>query len=225
MGKEEIALRQYQRNILFKDVKVEDYGKALEYLQAEVKKLVKNEYLVHIGEPFRYAGIVEEGVIEGSFHNETDDKIVVNHFEKGDLFGEALACAEVMNSPIQLRAITDSVVLCLNLKVIYEGNLDAEYKQKVAVNLIRSLVKHNVYQNKKMRLLGQKKLRDRFLMYLQNLPRTEKGEIVLPFTITTIAEYLGVNRSSLSREIGQMMDERILRIDGKVLRFVKEKEP
>lgn len=66
-------------------------------------------------------------------------------------------------------------------------------------------------------MLGQRKLRDRLMLYLGNLPRAGDGGILLPFTITTLAEYLGVNRSSLSREVSQMMDEGILRMEGKTV--------
>lgn len=203
---------------LFDGIDASDYDAAFRFLDAKVQEFGKNEFLLAIGEPFRYAGIVLSGTVEVSFHSESHDKINMNHFTEGMLFGEALACVELMESPLQLRAATKCCVLFLNLRVLCDASSLAEpYRQRLAANLIRCLAYKNLFQRQKVQMLGQRKLRDRLMLYLGNLPRAGDGGILLPFTITTLAEYLGVNRSSLSREVSQMMDEGILRMEGKTV--------
>lgn len=209
---------------LFEGIDEPAYASVFPFLDARIREFDKNEFLLAIGEPFRYAGIVLSGTVEVSFNSENNDKINMNHFTEGMLFGEALACVELMESPLQLRAVTKCSVLLMNLRVLCEAsNLSEPYRQRLAANLIRCLAYKNLFQRQKVQMLGQRKLRDRLMLYLEQLPKAEDGGRFLPFTITTLAEYLGVNRSSLSREVSQLVDEGILRMEGKTV-YLNEHE-
>ena len=85
-------------------------------------------------------------------------------------------------------------------------------------NLIKSLAKKNLILNQKVRILSRKSLRDRILIYLGTLPKDKNDFVKIPFTKTALAEYLGVNRSALSRELGRMQNEGLLVIDGKKIK-------
>ncbi|WP_316611059.1 helix-turn-helix domain-containing protein [uncultured Ruminococcus sp.] len=41
----------------------------------------------------------------------------------------------------------------------------------------------------------------------------------MPFTQTALAEYLGANRSALSRELGRMQNEKLLIVDGRRMKL------
>ncbi|MBQ2427106.1 MAG: winged helix-turn-helix domain-containing protein, partial [Ruminococcus sp.] len=49
-------------------------------------------------------------------------------------------------------------------------------------------------------------------------PKDKNGWVKIPFNKTVLAEYLGVNRSALSRELGRMQDEEILISDGRKMK-------
>lgn len=63
--------------------------------------------------------------------------------------------------------------------------------------------------------MGQKSLRDRIFLYLNSLIPDKDGWLQIPFSQTVLAEFLGVNRSALSRELGRMQDEDLIQINGK----------
>ena len=71
-----------------------------------------------------------------------------------------------------------------------------------------------LFFNTKVRILAQKRLRDRLKIYLQTLTPDEKGCYSLPYTRTELADFLCVDRSALSRELCRMRDERILDFSG-----------
>lgn len=107
----EDLIRPYQllirRCSLFAGIQEADFEKALEYLNADVRNYEKGDILLRLDSPFRYAGIVLEGTVEGSFINENFNKININVFRSGWTFGEAMACIRIKRSPIQLTALTD----------------------------------------------------------------------------------------------------------------------
>lgn len=71
-----------------------------------------------------------------------------------------------------------------------------------------------VFFNTKVRILAQKRLRDRLKIYLQTLTPDSKGCYHLLYSRTELADFLCVDRSALSRELCRMRDEKLLEFSG-----------
>lgn len=204
---------------LFDGIEDEQLTDAIKLLNGRIKKVVKDDYIVQLGGTMQYAGLLLKGKIESSFQNENFDQITMHTFTGGYLFGEGLVINHAKNSPVQVRAVEDSVVLFIDLEMIYAAADKSPIQNILARNLIKSLAKKNLILNQKVRILSQKSLRDRIFIYLRTLPKDKDGYVRIPFTQTALAEYLGVNRSALSRELGRMKNEGLLVIDGKRIKI------
>lgn len=210
-----------QRCSLFSDIAQELYCDSLKFMKAQLRTYFRDEYILHIGEPFRYGIVLLSGSVEGSFITENYDKVNMNHFEPGALIGESLACAEEKSSPIQLRALSETVVLLLDFTVLYRtDSVKYSYQLKLLMNLMKNLSRQNVFLSGKIRILSQKTHRDKLMMYLESLPKGADGTVRLPYSKTALAEFLGVNRSALSREIGNMVNEGLIEVEGRVIRVL-----
>ena len=172
----------------------------------------------------RNAGLLLKGKIESSFQNENYDQITMHTFGGGYLFGEAIVINSAKNSPVQARAVEDSIVLFIDLSAIYQSEIASTLRMILAENLIKSLARKNLILNQKVRILSQKSLRDRILIYLGTLPKDKNSFVKIPFTQTALAEYLGVNRSALSRELGRMQNEGLLIVDKEKMKRIKKKQ-
>lgn len=195
---------------LFDGIEDEQLADAIKLLNGRIKKVAKDDYVVQLGGTMQYAGLLLKGKIESSFQNENFDQITMHTFTGGYLFGEGLVINHAKNSPVQVRAVEDSVVLFIDLEMIYAAADNSPIRNILARNLIKSLAKKNLILNQKVRILSQKSLRDRIFIYLRTLPKDKDGYVKIPFTQTALAEYLGVNRSALSRELGRMQNEGLL---------------
>lgn len=205
---------------LFDGIEDEQLIDAIKLLNGRIKKVAKDDYVVQLGGTMQYAGLLLKGKIESSFQNENFDQITMHTFTGGYLFGEGLVINHAKNSPVQVRAVEDSVVLFIDLEMIYAAADNSPIRNILAGNLIKSLAKKNLILNQKVRILSQKSLRDRIFIYLRTLPKDKDGYVKIPFTQTALAEYLGVNRSALSRELGRMQNEGLLVIDGKRIKII-----
>jgi len=205
---------------LFDGIEDEQLIDAIKLLNGRIKKVAKDDYVVQLGGTMQYAGLLLKGKIESSFQNENFDQITMHTFTGGYLFGEGLVINHAKNSPVQVRAVEDSVVLFIDLEMIYAAADNSPIRNILAGNLIKSLAKKNLILNQKVRILSQKSLRDRIFIYLRTLPKDKDGYVRIPFTQTALAEYLGVNRSALSRELGRMQNEGLLVIDGKRIKII-----
>lgn len=204
---------------LFAGVGPAEVGAALDALHARVRRFKRGEIILRAGEAVPSAGLVLEGVVEGSFVSEQFNQVDMERFGAGLLFGEAIACLGG-TSPIQLRAAEAGCVLFLDVASLVEQipSRNGLIGARLLSNLALSLARKDAFLNMKVRILSQRGLRDRILAYLQNLPIGKDGWVTLPLTRTELARYLSVNRSALSRELGRMVDGGIIQMDGKRLR-------
>ena len=199
---------------LFDGINDEQLPEAIKLLNGRIKKVEKDDFIVQLGGVLQNAGMLLKGKIESSFQNENYDQITMHTFTGGYLFGEALVINDAKNSPVQVRAVEDSVILFIDLAEIYRFDHHSPLRTILAENLIKSLAGKNLILNQKVRILSQKSLRDRILIYLTTLTKDKNGFVKIPFTKTALAEHLGVNRSALSRELSRMQNEKLLMIDG-----------
>ena len=204
---------------LFRDMDSKKRAEAIRFLDGTIRKYDKGESILLLGSALTKAGIVLEGTIESAFQNESYDQISMRRFGSGYLFGEALVCNQIRESPIQVTAVESATILFVDLKKIYTGVDDSPIRIRLCENLIKSLSAKNLYLNQKVRILSQKSLRERMMLYLGTLKKDSNGYMTVPFNQTALAEHLGVNRSALSRELGRMQHEGILVVEKRKIKI------
>jgi CRP-like cAMP-binding protein len=85
---------------------------------------------------------------------------------------------------------------------------------------IKSLSMNSQGMNRKITMLTQKTLRENIMDYLkQQSILQDSSKIVLPFSKKELADYLGVQRPSLFRELKKLKDEGIIEIDNRTIRL------
>ncbi|MBQ7196042.1 MAG: Crp/Fnr family transcriptional regulator [Synergistaceae bacterium] len=199
---------------LFKNIPDEFYNKILKYLRAVKKTFRRGEFVVNIGDEFRHAGLILEGVIECSFEDLDFNKLNMNHFTAGETFGATMAFAGIKDSPMKIVAISKCTILFLDLQILNE-NQNFEFKTQLSANLLQSFARQNLFLNQKVRILSQKDLRGKILVYLRTLQSDENGARTIPFSKTAWAEFLCVNRTALSRELSKMVQDKTLSMNGR----------
>lgn len=204
---------------LLAGVPEECYQDALKYFECSVITADTGERLISAGDEFRYAYFILEGEMSGSFINEAADRVVLNHFYAGNFFGEAMALIPHCRSTIDLEAECRTVLLSFNLSVLASDKSLEGWKLKTAANLTRALAGQNYFLNQKVRILGQKSIRDRLSFYFSTLSVTGRGDVVIPYSKTELAAYLGVNRSAMIRELGRMRDEGLIEVKGRHIKW------
>ncbi len=205
---------------LLQNIPLDEYESVFRYLNASVVMYEHGEVIQRLGRPFQYAMIVLDGSLQGTFMYESYEQLEVDVLETGRSFGEALSYIHTPHSPIQLEALTDCTVLLLDLSLInMSEDTTFVYRQVLSLNLLSLMASQHVYSTLKLRIMSQKSLRERILIYLHSLIPDAEGYVYIPFTQTALAEFLGVNRSALSREFGNMQDEKLFTMIGKKIKL------
>ena len=203
---------------IFDGIPEDKYINVLHCLQGKQKAFLKGQTITNIGEYSQMAGIILSGTVELAFFDELGNQINVNHIGVGEVFGSELACSNQVPSPMKLSAVTDCEILFLNFSVLLNTNAHiCPNRARVTVNLLRDFARQTLFLNMKLCIMGQKRLRDKIKIYLQNQSISKDGEITIPFNRHEFADFLYVDRSALCRELSRMKSEGIISIKGRTI--------
>lgn len=196
---------------LFRNATDEDIIYVLRCLEAFEKTFDKNEIIFDYFDPISCAGIVLEGEVFVVMHNSAGREYGVRRFAEGDLFGEAYACVPQEPSSVQVLAHQKSRILFLKFSNLFQPYAaTCPHASKITANLLQETAKNNIFQNKKLMIVTQKHIRDKLTAYLWTLPQDKDHTVLLPFDRQGLANYLGVERSALSRELSRMKEDGLL---------------
>ncbi len=217
-----IQYKDYLHNsCLFRGIPEDKYTNVLSCLQARMAVYKSGSSLVNAGDSNFRAGILLEGNLEEYIYDENGNQVVIRHLISGGVFGAELACGNSLASQFYLEAVEDSKVLLLDFKALLsERTFTCPHRIQVTANLLQELSNQITFFNTKVRILSQKKLRDKLKVYLQTQHISDEGIINLPYTRNKLAEFLYVDRSALSRELCRLRDEGILSFSGAKIRVL-----
>lgn len=196
------------------------YNEVLECLNARTRRYGKGAYVAEVGAESICTGVLLEGSIEEFMYDSNGDEVNLHHFGQGDVFGAELAFNQQAESPVSLRTTTDCVVMLLDFgTLILPQTLTCPCRMQVTANLMQEFAHQVLYFNTKVRIIAQKRLRDRLKIYLQTLTPSADNTYTLPYNRTELAEFLCADRSALSRELCRLRDEGILTFSGAKIRI------
>lgn len=80
--------------------------------------------------------------------------------------------------------------------------------------MLRIIAFKNLRLNRRLEILAKRSIRERLLAYLE-LQAENNGSrsFLIPFDRNKLADYLCTDRSAMSRELGKMRDEGILKFE------------
>ena len=79
----------------------------------------------------------------------------------------------------------------------------------MTVNVLRQIAEEKVIQDKRIRVMGQKSIRAKVISYIEEF-LTDINNGIKTMNNQELANFLGVDRSALSREISRMRKEGLL---------------
>lgn len=206
-------------SFLFHQFDEENIFNIIKCLDGHINTYSKNEIIYNYNTCITYAGIVLEGKVHSVMLNSNDNELIIQHFNAGDLFGAAFACVPGEKSNFQIISQSMCSVLFLKLSNLFqEKAFHCSYASRTTTNLLQEIAHYNIIQSRKVQILSQKHIRERLLLYLSALKKESTSSskpqtIKLPFNRQGLADFLGVERSALSREMCKMKNEGILDFD------------
>ena len=198
---------------------------ALRFFEARLVEHRRGEFLNRIGDPLSEFGLVVEGSIQVYMDDYDGHHMIMANVAAGESFAESL-CYLGRAVPIYICAVTDAVVLhlsCRKLKGCAAGRsacdgscldgVPAEQRPCAGYThrFITMLAGRTLSMNDRIQILSRPTLRGRLVTFFSQYARRFGRSFSVPFDRSDMAAYLGTDRSALSRELGRMQAEGLLR--------------
>ena len=197
---------------LFQGIETENLGAILKCLGARECAYKKDEVIWFAGDDNDSVGILLSGQLNLIKEDILGNRNIIAKIGPPNLFGEVAVCARLKETPLTVQAASPAQVLFIQIDRLINTCTNAcAFHNRLVKNLLTVIAKNSLRLNEKIDYLHQKTIRSRLALYLVNqIAMQGKTEIVLEYNRDELADYLGVNRSALSRELAHLKEEGLL---------------
>ena len=197
---------------LFDDISDENLLAMLGCLQASVLHYDKNQTIFMEGEPAVRIGIVLTGSAQIVRVDYYGNRSILAKLEPSSLFGESFACAQVKALPVSVVASADSEIMLVDcMRVMRSCGNACGFHNQMIFNLMKVVATKNLIFNQKLEVTSRRTTRDKLMAYLLLQAKLQNSSsFVIPFNRQELADFLEVDRSGLSTEIGKLQRDGII---------------
>ena len=209
-------MREYlpviRRSILFRGIEEEEILAMLKCLQVHVRSFEKRDFLHRNGESLSEMGLV----LCGSVHLIKEDywgkRTILERIPQGQIFGEVFACVGQQPLNISIVAVVPVKVLYLDIQRVTNSCTSAcDFHVRLIRNLMQALAGHALFLNQKMEYISQRTTREKLMTYLSDQAlRAGNSRFQIPFNRQELADYLGIERSAMSKELSKMRQDGLI---------------
>ena len=196
------------RSMLFHSMTEAEIYATLDALQANEAVYTKGSVILHAGETTDRMGMVLSGSVTVESTDVWGNRTILALLDTGQFFAEVYALlAEILL--VDVRTVEDCRILFL-----CPGGVERN-REAWAVKLFRNLL--TISARKNLALSGRsfhtapKTARGRIMAYLNTVSlQRHKRKFSIPFDRQQMADYLNLDRTALSKELGRMRDEGLI---------------
>lgn len=196
-------------NILFQGLDSRQIQEIL-YTTGYIEKSYQaGDIIMHQGDEVHHIGIVTSGSATGKKYTANGEEIIVQLLTQNKIFGDVLSGADGFASPVTVQAHTDCTILFINYeKLLYSPHPQAH---RILQNMIQNISLKYFAQNKRMEILMMKSVRSKVMAYLEwQAAAKNSRSFSIGMDRQLMADFLGVERSALSRELSRMKTDKLI---------------
>ena len=213
-----LSQQELAKSPLFQDISYEDYRSLLTCFQAVQKAFRPDDLIYDFSAPNNDAvGIVERGGAALIRIDEEGVSTVMEELGPGGVFGRTLAFASSSGDSMEVVCRTPCDVLFIDYPHMLKRCEHACGHHSVLVqNMLRLMNDKAQALSQRVDVLYRRSIREKLLCYFRQLSKKAgSNTFVLPFSLSTLADYIATDRSAMMRELKRLREEGIVRSDGR----------
>ena len=197
---------------LFFGIDEENLLRMLTCLGARVDHYDKSYTVMAEGGACKHIGIVLDGCVLVTGNDYYGNRSIISVINPSETFMAAFAMSGVEHLPLSVVADRPSVIMTINGEhILSTCSNNCSFHKTLIFNLMRDLARKTVEFHKRAGIISKRSTREKLLEYLMTVSKQEgKREFFIPFDRQQLADYLEVDRSGLSTEIGKLKSEGII---------------
>lgn len=198
-----------QGTALFGGMTAEEVRLALTALQAAERSFEKNALILRAGGRSERMGLVLAGSVRIESNDLWGNRTLLSRVEAGQAFAETYAL--LPGEPLLVDVAANEPCRVLFCRAQPLDGPGVPWQDKLMGNILRISLRRNLLLSERSFHTAPKTVRGRVMAYLNSVAlRRGVREFDIPFDRQQLADYLNLDRSALSKELGRMRDEGIL---------------
>ncbi len=206
------------KNNLFNNITPEEQQTMLHCFKTITKTYFSGETVCFFDDKDQGIGIIEEGSACVIHSLPNGSQTILEQLKSGDIFGQ-LFYFYGNKENIWVEATSDCKVMYFDYEHIVKRCSKACFHHSQLVHNVLEMISTKTQSIcEHLEVLSQRSIRERLMAYFEILAtQSSNNTFELPFTMTSLADYLSVDRSAMSRELGKMKDEGLISINKKII--------
>lgn len=194
--------------VLFKAMEGEEVYNALQNIPYSISEYTNGDVIAIEGDSCDRLGIILEGTIEIHKSFASGKNVTINHFEAGNIFGEALIFSGNHLYPATIISSSQAKVMFIQRNdIIHLMTLDT----RILNNFMGVLSNRILMLNQRLTNLTLDTLRKKIAnMILMEYKNHNSTYLTIPYSRKKMAEMLNIPRPSLSRELTNMKEDGLI---------------
>ena len=198
----------------FDKIPLKNKEKLIKYLRGYSVKLMKNEHIIDHFKDDDDFGIIVSGVLKVVRTNYNGTTTIIEKYEVDDMIN--ISYISMDGSEYEIIADENTEILLFSYNTLISLDIQDKTYNQFIKNLFIMLNEIITLKNERIVILTKKTIRDKLLEYFNiNSKKNGSKYIYLPFNFSDLANYLGIDRSAMSRELGFLKEEGFITIKGK----------
>ena len=199
--------------ILFRQLSEEEIPQVLAVLQAQEKRFKKGAQILSAGHTTEWMGLVLSGSVTVQSNDLWGNRTILSHIGRDGYFAASFAWLRDEIMLVDVVANEDCRVLFLNIGILRTSSQEQHpWAARLLANLLSIAAQKNLTFTGRIFHTSPKSARARIMAYLNSIAMQKQSrEFDIPFDRQQLADYLNLERSVISKELGRMRDEGLIR--------------
>ena len=214
-------IEQLLSNPLFRNVSAGELRKDFEGLTYKVKNYTKGEILAHQGDVCNKLVILTKGSVRGEMIDESGRLIKIEDIAAPRALAPLFLFGAANRFPVEVTANenTEAIIIPKEsvIKLFARNEAFLENYMNMSANYAQTL-------SEKLFFMSFKTIRQKLASYFLRLSATQGSQILLDRSQQELADYFGISRPSLAREVSHMQDDGLIKADRKQITILNKEK-
>ena len=203
------------KTALFRGCSEEDILNMSKHLDFRTNRYGKGDVIFSAGSIVTDIGLVLSGSVRIEHTDLWGNKSILGITPAGGVFAESYAC--IPDEPMLVDAVAneDCDILFISVPKLFIPCSVCSSQNRLIQNLVMISAGKNIHLSRRSLHTSPKTIRGRLFSYFsQQVSAQGSNKIIIPFDRQQLADYLNLDRSALSKELGKMEAEGIIEYKG-----------
>lgn len=199
------------KTALFRGCTEDDIANMAKHLDFRSAGYGKGDVIYGTGSIVTDIGLVLSGSVRIEHTDLWGNKSILGITSAGGVFAESYAC--IPNEPMMVDAVAneDCDILFISVPRLFMPCPVCKNQNRLIQNLVMISAGKNIQLSRRSLHTSPKTIRGRLFSYFsQQVSAQGSNKIVIPFDRQQLAEYLNLDRSALSKELGKMKKDGLI---------------